>query len=235
MITSFVYAAYNFAMFLIWLVYRSTISQEINLMKHKIDHPFSSPESSWSLRQKIGFNTTFLNSAAAISFILHSVFGVLGPLVDPVFHTLHLLLLVNISKPCLFILRATFKHISQLASTFVLAVFLIYSFSVLTSEFYSDKFNDDFGTIDVCESLSGCFFYILNFGLRNGGGIAESMNSYKYGEDGKFILKLIYDLGFFIIIKVIILNIVFGVIIDTFGELRMEFVERCSTLNFPFI
>lgn len=52
------------------------------------------------------------------------------------------------------------------------------------------------------------------------------MHFYKYGDDNKFILKLIYDLGFFIIIKVIILNIVFGVIIDTFGELRMEFVER---------
>ena len=54
------------------------------------------------------------------------------------------------------------------------------------------------------------------------------MNFYKYGEDSKFILKMMFDLGFFIIIKVIILNVVFGVIIDTFGELRMEFVERCK-------
>ena len=112
MVLSFAYSVYNLVLFLIWLICRSTISQEINLMKYKIDHPFSSPESSRLLRWKIAFNTTFLNSAAAISFILHTIFAILGPLLDPVFHTLHLLLLVNISKPCLFILRATFKHFS---------------------------------------------------------------------------------------------------------------------------
>lgn len=113
-----------------------------------------------------------------------------------------------------------------------MAIFLIYSFSVVTSEYYSDKFGEDFTRIDVCSSLASCFFYILNFGLRNGGGIAESMDSYRYGQESKFILKMIFDLAFFIIIKVIILNIVFGVIIDTFGELRMEFVDRSKPADF---
>jgi hypothetical protein len=60
----------------------------------------------------------------------------------------------------------------------MVTLFLIYSYSTLTANYYSDKFNDDFQKIDVCNSLASCFLYSLNFGLRNGGGIADSMNPY---------------------------------------------------------
>lgn len=42
---------------------------------------------------------------------------------------------------------------------------------------------------------------------------------------------MIYDLTFFIMINIIILNIVFGVIIDTFGEMRDEALQRSETLE----
>lgn len=71
----------------------------------------------------------------------------------------------------------------------------------------------------------------MNMGLRNGGGLADSMEPYVYGEDSKFPLKLVFDLSYFIFINTIILNIVFGVIIDTFGDMRDEAFRRQEILD----
>lgn len=72
----------------------------------------------------------------------------------------------------------------------------------------------------------------MNLGFRNGGGIADSMKIYRYGEDQKFGMKVFFDLSFFIIITVIILNIVFGVIIDTFDDMRTKFMDRGELIKF---
>lgn len=72
----------------------------------------------------------------------------------------------------------------------------------------------------MCASLASCFMYTLNLGLRNGGGLGDSMEPYEYGKEAKFWLKIAFDVTYFIIINTILLNIVFGVIIDNFGEIR---------------
>jgi len=110
-----------------------------------------------------------------------------------------------------------------------MALFLLYSYSSLTANFYSDKFENQ--NIDMCNSLASCFFYTMNMGIRNGGGLADSMEPYEYGKDSKFGLKLVFDLSYFIIINTIILNIVFGVIIDTFGDMRDEAFRRQEILD----
>lgn len=55
--------------------------------------------------------------------------------------------------------------------------------------------------------------------LRAGGGIGEVLDARQW-NDSAYFGRLIFDLTFFVIIIVIMLNIVFGIIVDTFGELR---------------
>lgn len=118
----------------------------------------------------------------------------------------------------------------MLLKTLAVTICLIYSYSALTANYYSDKFNDDFENIDVCQSLASCFVYSLNAGLRNGGGIADSMGPYDFG-DSKFGLKILFDLTYFILINTIILNIVFGIIVDTFGDMRDEQFRRAEVVE----
>jgi hypothetical protein len=54
-------------------------------------------------------------------------------------------------------------------------------------------------------------------GLRSGGGLGDVLGQ---AQPDQFWGRLIFDLLFFLIITVIMLNIIFGIIIDTFGELR---------------
>jgi len=62
----------------------------------------------------------------------------------------------------------------------------------------------------------------LDLGLRSGGGIGDVAPriSYKYDEKKKFFSKLLLDILFSILVNMILGNIFFGVIIDTFNELR---------------
>ena len=43
--------------------------------------------------------------------------------------------------------------------------------------------------------------------------------------------RLLFDLSFFIIVSTIGLNLVFGIIVDTFSELRDEKVSQCTVLS----
>ena len=136
----------------------------------------------------------------------HTVFGILGSLINPFFHTLHLLLYVNISDSAMYILKAWVSKSGALINTLLLALFIIFAYSVLSANFYSDKF--DIQDLDVCSSLASCYLYSLSYGLRAGGGLGDSMKPYDYGQDSKFGLKVLFDLSFFILINTIIMNIV---------------------------
>lgn len=41
-------------------------------------------------------------------------------------------------------------------------------------------------------------------------------------QEALFVARVIYDLLFFFIVIIIVLNLIFGVIIDTFADLRSE-------------
>lgn len=118
-------------------------------------------------------------------------------------------------------------HADQLLTTLLFSVFIIFSFSTLNANFFSDTFGEG---NDYCKTLRSCVTYLINFGLRSGGGIADIQDPYAYGS-WKFFLKQVFDLSFFIIINVIALNIIFGIIIDTFGEMRAELQERKDSLQ----
>jgi len=84
----------------------------------------------------------------------------------------------------------------------------------------NDKFVDDEGAL--CETAFSCLLNVLNLGLRSGGGIADIIGSQPYLSDdiGLFIGRVVFDLSFFILMIILLLNLIFGMIIDAFGDLR---------------
>uniref|UniRef100_A0A183CC87 Inositol 1,4,5-trisphosphate receptor n=1 Tax=Globodera pallida TaxID=36090 RepID=A0A183CC87_GLOPA len=79
--------------------------------------------------------------------------------------------------------------------------------------------------IPSCDTLLMCILTTLNWGLRNGGGIGDVLRSVGPHEP-YFIWRILYDMTFYIVLIIIVLNLIFGVIIDTFGDLRAEKNER---------
>ena len=62
---------------------------------------------------------------------------------------------------------------------------------------------------------------LINVGLRNGGGMGESMTMYTEEEHfQRWGTSFILNFAAFFIVNMVLLNVVFGIIIDTFGERR---------------
>nr|XP_045591982.1 inositol 1,4,5-trisphosphate receptor-like isoform X4 [Procambarus clarkii] len=74
---------------------------------------------------------------------------------------------------------------------------------------------------EACSTLLMCIVTTLNHGLRSGGGIGDILRA-PSNKENLFAPRVIYDLLFFFVIIIIVLNLIFGVIIDTFADLRSE-------------
>uniref|UniRef100_A0AAY4CD72 Inositol 1,4,5-trisphosphate receptor n=1 Tax=Denticeps clupeoides TaxID=299321 RepID=A0AAY4CD72_9TELE len=83
------------------------------------------------------------------------------------------------------------------------------------------KEEEDDNTERACDTLLMCIVTVLNHGLRNGGGVGDVLRR-PSKDEALFPARVIYDLLFYFIVIIIVLNLIFGVIIDTFADLRSE-------------
>ncbi|XP_020651503.3 inositol 1,4,5-trisphosphate-gated calcium channel ITPR3 [Pogona vitticeps] len=90
---------------------------------------------------------------------------------------------------------------------------------VTVSEVIEEEDGDN--TERACDTLLMCIVTVLNHGLRNGGGVGDILRK-PSKDESLFPARVVYDLLFFFIVIIIVLNLIFGVIIDTFADLRSE-------------
>lgn len=108
----------------------------------------------------------------------------------------------------------------------MLGAIIMYNFAIFAFLFLADNFYD--GSINsgllnktgesICMSLLHCFLSTLNYGLRFGGGIGEigTTTTADWNRQNYYI-RFFFDISFFLLITTIILNVVFGIIIDSFA------------------
>jgi len=124
---------------------------------------------------------------------------------------------------CRSVVNAVVGPWQQLTAAMVLAVFAIYIFAMVIFKYFAHDFNysDDpshYGGLD-CRTLWGCFKVSVNYGLRLSGGIGDIMT---HTND----IRLVLDLAYFLIILIVLLNIIFGIILDTFSADRERLNAR---------
>ncbi|XP_038666908.1 inositol 1,4,5-trisphosphate receptor type 2-like isoform X1 [Scyliorhinus canicula] len=93
--------------------------------------------------------------------------------------------------------------------------------SVLPIAAAAEGQDDDASSEQTCDTLLMCIVTVLNQGLRNGGGVGDVLRKPSKDEP-LFVTRVVYDLLFFFVVIIIVLNLIFGVIIDTFADLRSE-------------
>jgi hypothetical protein len=165
-------------------------------------------------------------------YILYLTFAALGCFVSEVYYAFHLLDLVVQTRELKNVIRSVTIPAQQLGLTLLLGVFIVYQFSLLTFYFSPEEMASGDNAHGECESLLGCFVAFLHHGILSGGGIGDYI-SYELGHRldpnpnayPKFMWRMVLDLGFFIIVLVLLLNIIFGITIDQFGALRDQAKE----------
>ncbi|CAG0924167.1 unnamed protein product, partial [Notodromas monacha] len=211
------------------------------------------------------------------------VICVLGTFVHPFFYSILLLDVVHREETLLNVIKSVTRNGRSIVLTAVLALILVYLFSIIGYLWFKDDFlvtvepedtesaalaidpggfcsagspcsNDTVNvwvkpkenvTIEsttravatsedvkerACDSLIMCIVTTLNQGLRNGGGIGDVLRS-PSAKERLFFARVFYDLLFFFVVIIIVLNLIFGVIIDTFADLRSEKQQKEEILK----
>lgn len=75
----------------------------------------------------------------------------------------------------------------------------------------------------MCSSLFYCLLTVSNLGLRKHAGIGQYLKPVSFFDHiGSYFNRWFYDFTFYILIVIIMLHIVFGIILDTFRDLRKK-------------
>ena len=121
------------------------------------------------------------------------------------------------------VIQSVTRNGRSIVVTGVLGVIIVYLFSVAAFLFLRDDFviDVDDNPERACDSLLMCIVTSMNQGLRNGGGIGDVLKE-RSSSDPLYAGRVAYDMLFFFVLIVIVLNLIFGVIIDTFADLREE-------------
>jgi hypothetical protein len=84
-----------------------------------------------------------------------------------------------------------------------------------------EKGDGEQGKERACDTLLSCIITTVNHGLRSGGGIGDVLRSTSIAEP-MHGARIVYDMAFFFLMIVINMNLILGIIIDTFADLRRD-------------
>lgn len=124
------------------------------------------------------------------------------------------------------ILKAITLNSKTLLLTGFFAVVVIFIFTTVSFIYFQSYYDAEVNMF--CDDLLHCFFSTVYFGIRAGGGIGDFLVQ---ANQQDYWTRMIYDMFFYIVIIVVMLNIVFGIIIDTFGDLRDRKREAEEDIN----
>jgi hypothetical protein len=129
-----------------------------------------------------------------------------------------------------FLLEAIRRNIGRMFYTFLLAVILLYMYSVVTVAFFKNQYGLA-GQFD-CNDLISCFKLQIDYGLVNppewiGNGYinpfyGRPVETTSYGYVMGMLGGTVFNFTYIILINLVLQAIISGLIIDTFGEMRAE-------------
>jgi hypothetical protein len=114
----------------------------------------------------------------------------------------------------------------ELGASFLLLIFLVYFYSNIGFFYLNDHFKADIENDipdNYCLCLSFCFMTNFDAGIRARGGAADQMIRISFERHTKlYVIRLIYDVSYFLINIIIMIDLVFGIILGTFSKMREE-------------
>ncbi|KAJ1566124.1 Inositol 1,4,5-trisphosphate receptor type 2 [Nowakowskiella sp. JEL0078] len=147
-----------------------------------------------SIAKCIDLTFAFLEEPRVIYHICMVVSSFLGNTWDSSFFAIHLLDFIYRDEVLQGVIQSVTLNWSSLSKTGVLGVIIVYIYSTFVRPGKRTRL------------------------VRAGGGVGDLLNAPKE----QFGARIVLDISFFLIVIVFLLNVIFGIIFDTFGQLREE-------------
>ena len=132
------------------------------------------------------------------------------------------------------VLRAIVRPGKALILTVILYLIISYIFAIIGFFYFRRDFSPeallDSNHVSNCRDLFHCFLTTLDRGFKFDG-LGGYLIPRFFGMDKLSYERFLFDLLHNVILVVVLLNIVFGVIIDTFAELRLQHKEKIDNMS----
>ncbi|GAN04326.1 conserved hypothetical protein [Mucor ambiguus] len=158
-----------------------------------------------------------LTDSKFLYHILMVVFSAIG-LVYPGFYSLHLLDFVFRDSILQGVISSITLNVHSISRTAILGIIVIYIHSIVAYMYFRKEFDVAKGLF--CGSLMECFVTVLSHGVRSGGGIGDILEPDEFHKPSGW--RTMFEMSFYLVVVVFLLNAIFGIIFDTFGHLRDE-------------
>ncbi|KAF7730560.1 hypothetical protein EC973_001941 [Apophysomyces ossiformis] len=174
----------------------------------------------WMFAQKkfdMAFIWTCITEHQFLYHLMMIGFSVIG-LFYPGFYAAHLLDFVFRDRILQGVIASITLNVNSITRTALLGIIVVYIHSVVAFKYFRAEFDDGKGLL--CGSLLECFITVLSHGVRSGGGIGDILEPDVAEEVRGW--RIVFEMSFYLVVVVFLLNAIFGIIFDTFGHLRDE-------------
>ncbi|EEY58404.1 ryanodine-inositol 1,4,5-triphosphate receptor Ca2 channel (RIR-CaC) family protein [Phytophthora infestans T30-4] len=178
----------------------------------------------------------FLVRSPRVIYSLLQIFvSVLGAYVNKLYFAFLLLDVVDRYKELNNVLRSISRPAKALGVTTLLYLIVVYVFAVVGFFFFREDYTleEDISDAQIegrapytCQRLFQCFLVSLDQGLKSDGGLGSYLRQIPLGTSAHSYGRLAFDVLYNILLVVLLLNLIFGVIIDTFASLRTNDQEK---------
>lgn len=127
------------------------------------------------------------------------------------------------------VIKSVTKNVYSICLTAFFGLCVISFFAFTVHLFFSDDYVielDDGSQYKPCQVIGECFMALVVYSLRDGGGIGDRMRNVPLRLSLLSLLRSICIVTFYLIIILMIIQLVYCIIVDTFATLRSEKQEN---------
>ena len=124
------------------------------------------------------------------------------------------------------VIKSVTKNAYSILMTGFLGLIIILLYSIFVYLYFANDFvidMDDGTQYQPClRTLWECYVAHVNYGLRDGGGIGERIRDIRLDLSTLNVLRIFFIVSFFLVVNLLILQLVYCIIVDSFATLRGE-------------
>ena len=211
---------------LVWTYFRLPLYYQVDRLKYMKIHNITKEEQlTFFQRTYIVLVMTIYDRGYIITLIFEFIFSLIGAILKrgEIIYAFLLLPIINLNKLVENIIVSIKLFYGEVSLTFFFMAIIIYIFSNFAFFFFNHDYEKEieYKEDNLCKTLVFCFLNAMDSGLRARGGIGDSGKRISFRLNRSHYLKrIIMDDFFFILIVITAIDLVFGIIIRAFANLR---------------
>jgi len=162
----------------------------------------------------------FFSDKRVFPLIWNVVFGLLAISAEHrrYFYSFQLLAVTSLSSTMSLAVYSVYLRGAQFVSSAILALIIMLFYAGISFFFYNSPLNS--GDDQLCTNYRHCFVSMINF-IKMGGGIGDQLGMVSW-ENNDYWGRLFYDWTYFFLIILLLVNIINGIVVDTFQQERED-------------